>query len=140
MTILNVPIPRVTAAVIALTLAVAFAPVPSLRAQQRPVFRSSREMVSIDVVVRDRDGNIVRGLTQADFEIREDGQPQDLLTFTFQEVLDRLAGKTLPAAPTELLAGVEARMAEPAKTTAATPEAVVPVVPMTSDALAGRRP
>ena len=104
--------------------------VPS--AQQRPVFRSGREVVSIDVVVRDRDGNIVRGLTQADFEVREDGRPQELLNFTFQEVLDKLPAK--PAVSTALLEGLEAKMAEPVRSTA--PEAVQP---MTSDALTGRR-
>ena len=104
--------------------------VPS--AQQRPVFRSGREVVSIDVVVRDRDGNIVRDLTKADFEVREDGRPQELLNFTFQEVLDKLPAK--PAVSTALLEGLEAKMSEPVRSTA--PEAVQP---MTSDALTGRR-
>ena len=91
-------------------------------------------MVSIDVIVRDRDGNIVRGLTAADFEIREDGRPQEILNFTFQEVADESALK--PGAPTELLVGVEAKMAEPARSTTAAPESAPA---MTSDALAGRR-
>ncbi len=104
-------------------------------AQQRPVFRSSREVVSIDVVVRDRDGNIVRGLTQADFEIREDGQPQDVVAFAFQAITDTPpTGKP----PTDLLAGVEAKMAEPSKSpTAAAAEPAA--APLTSDAIAGRR-
>jgi VWFA-related protein len=104
-------------------------------AQQRPVFRSSREVVSIDVVVRDKDGNIVRGLTLADFEIREDGQPQDLLNFTFQEVAEKQLVKT--GAPAELLAGVEAKMSEPVRSTA--PGTTETTAPMASDALAGRR-
>ena len=79
-------------------------------AQQRPVFRTTRELVSVDVVVRDRDGNIVRGLTPADFEVREDGRPQPLETFTFQEISERPAA--VAAGATELLGGVEAsRMA-----------------------------
>jgi VWFA-related protein len=113
----------------ALTLTIAF---PS--AQQRPTFRSSREVVTIDVVVRDKDGNVVRGLTQADFEIREDGQPQQVLAFTFQEIADR---PSLAAKTTDLLAGVEAKMAEPARTAASA--AATETAPMTSDALAGRR-
>src|SRR5262245_28947862 len=83
----------------ALVLAAAF---PS--AQQRPVFRSTRELVSIDVVVRDKNGNVVRGLTAADFELREDGQNQQIENFTFQEISDRPAA---PAGATALLAGVE---------------------------------
>src|SRR5688500_15850411 len=102
-------------------------------AQQRPVFRSSREIVSVDVIVRDRNGNIVRGLTQSDFEIREDGQAQDLLTFTFQEIADKPPVNASP--PPELLSGVEMKMAEPMRSGAAT-EAPAP---MTSEALAGRR-
>jgi len=104
-------------------------------AQQRPVFRTSRELVSIDVVVRDKDGNVVRGLTQADFELREDGQPQQLETFTFQEISERPAAAA--AGATALLGDVEARMAEPAKTGAAA-AAAAPAA-LTSEALAGRR-
>jgi VWFA-related protein len=109
---------------------------PRAQPSQRPVFRSGREVVSIDVVVRDRDGNIVRGLTQADFEIREDGRPQDVIAFTFQEITQQPLGAA--EKPAELLAGVEARMAEPARTTtsAASPE---PSAPLTSEATAGRR-
>ena len=107
-------------------------------AQQRPAFRSSREVVSIDVVVRDRDGNVVRGLTQADFEIREDGRPQDLLNFTFQEITDRAASGPVTA---DVLTSAEARMNEPARptTAAAAAPAAEPDGPMTSDLFAGRR-
>ena len=62
-----------------LFFAALFVSAPS--AQQRPVFRSTRELISIDVVVRDRNGNIVRGLTQADFELREDGVVQTVRSF-----------------------------------------------------------
>ena len=105
-------------------------------AQQRPVFRSAREIVSIDVIVRDRQGNIVRGLSQSDFEIREDGQAQVLLTFAFQEISDKPALAGTP--PPELLAGVETRMAEPARTTPAAETENTPA-PLTSDVVAGRR-
>ena len=123
---------RLSIGLVLSVVCVVFAPAP--QAQQRPVFRSIREVVSIDVIVRDRDGNIVRGLTQADFEIREDGQPQELLNFTFQEVTDKAPINA--AAPTELLAGVEAKMAEPVRSATSAAEATTP---MTSDALAGRR-
>jgi len=102
-------------------------------AQQRPVFRSTRELISIDVVVRDKNGNVVRGLTAADFELKEDGQAQQVENFTFQEISDRPA---VAGAPAALLAGVEAKINEPARATSASDTTPVP---MPSDALAGRR-
>jgi VWFA-related protein len=96
-------------------------------AQQRPTFRSGRDLVSVDVVVRDRSGNVVKGLTAADFEVREDGRPQEILGFSYQEISDAAATPMT----TELLAGVEEKMADPA--TAAPPK------PLTSQELAGRR-
>ena len=107
---------------------------PTINAQ-RQVFRSTRELVTIDVVVRDRNGNIVRGLTAADFELREDGQPQQVETFTFQEISDKPA--PIRAGAADLLGGVEAKMTELAKTGGA--GAAPAPQPFTSDALAGRR-
>lgn len=97
--------------------------------QRRPTFRSTRELVSVDVVVRDRAGNIVRDLTQADFEVREDGRPQEVLGLTFQEVSDTAMK---PLTTTELLAGVTERMTE-------TSPAAVENKPMTAADVAGRR-
>jgi VWFA-related protein len=107
-------------------------------ARQRQVFRSSRDVISVDVVVHDKSGAVVRGLTAADFEIREDGRPQDVVSFAFEEITTR------PLAAVEsagLLGGVEARVADEAgRTAAAQPEpASTPPAPMTSDMLAGRR-
>lgn len=97
--------------------------------QRRPTFRSSRELVSVDVVVRDRAGNIVRDLTAADFEVREDGKPQEVLGLTFQEVSDTAVK---PMTTTELLAGVSERMAE-------TSPAPLEAKPLTAAEVAGRR-
>jgi len=110
---------------------------PVALAQQRPAFRTTRELVSVDVVVRDKSGNVVRGLTQADFELREDGQPQQLDTFTFQEISDR--PMAVAAGATELLGGVEAKMAAaPGGARTAERESSAPV-PIASGTLAGRR-
>jgi len=114
-----------------------FAEYPVAQQPQRPVFRTGREVVSIDVVVRDRDGNIVRGLTASDFDVREDGQPQEVMAFTFQEIAAEKAATASAQPGPGLLAGVETRMIEPAKSAVSSqpPEPA----PSTSDATAGRR-
>jgi len=57
-------------------------------ATQRPVFRGGTELVLVNVVVRDRTGAVVRGLTRDDFVITEDDKPQSVSSFDFEE-LDR---------------------------------------------------
>jgi VWFA-related protein len=47
-----------------------------------PVFRGSVETVVVDVVVTDREGRPVTGLTADDFEIYENGRPQAISVFT----------------------------------------------------------
>jgi VWFA-related protein len=47
---------------------------------ERPVFRSTTAAVTVDVVVRDRHGRPVVGLTKDDFEIMEDGIAQDVIS------------------------------------------------------------
>ena len=44
--------------------------------QQVSTFRAGTAVVSVDVIVRDNNGNIVRGLTADDFIVTEDGKPQ----------------------------------------------------------------
>lgn len=106
-------------------------------AQQRPVFRSGRDVVSVDVVVRDKSGVVVRGLTQADFEIREDGRPQTVSSVSFEEITTRALP---PLQSAGLLGGVEAALAgTPAPGGTAPPPPAAGPGPMTSDMLAGRR-
>lgn len=51
-------------------------------AQEPPqTFRSGIELVEVPVLVRDRDGRLVRDLTQDDFQVLEDGAPQALAFF-----------------------------------------------------------
>jgi len=99
---------------------------------QQPTFRANRELVSIDVVVRDRMGNIVRGLDANDFEVREDGKPQSVETFSFQEI----NATTLLARDTSLLSGVEAQVAADGKPPTA---AVASTTDLSPNALVGRR-
>jgi VWFA-related protein len=108
--------------------------------QPRKVFRSGLNLVSVDVIVRDKSGAVVRGLTAADFDVREDGKPQAISSFSFEEITN----KPVPAVESaDLLAGVEKKVAEEAKraptAAAAAPPAPEASGPMTSDMLAGRR-
>jgi VWFA-related protein len=50
--------------------------------QPAPTFRSEINYVQIPVRVLDAHGEFVNGLTQSDFEIFEDGQPQTITAFT----------------------------------------------------------
>ena len=129
------------AAIVAMVAAVSSGLPSAQQAPPRSVFRSHLNVVSVDVIVRDNSGAVVRGLTAADFEVREDGRPQQISSFSFEEISD----KTVPALQSaDLLAGVEARLSEDTKRAAtplaakAEPAETAPT-PMTSDMLAGRR-
>ncbi len=54
--------------------------------QAQPVFRTGTELVTVNVVVRDKSGAVVRGLTQDDFIITEDDKPQQITSFDFEEL------------------------------------------------------
>ena len=56
--------------------------------QQPPVatFRAETNLVEVDAVVTDGQGNVVRGLTKNDFTILEDGRPQVTSTFAFVDL------------------------------------------------------
>ena len=61
-------------------LASVLAPFGSVTAQQ-PLFRSGTEIVDLYVTVTDHDGRLVPDLTQEDFAIFDDRQPQDIVVF-----------------------------------------------------------
>jgi VWFA-related protein len=48
--------------------------------------RVTSDLVLTNVVVRDKQGNLVRGLSQQDFSILEDGKPQRITSFDFENV------------------------------------------------------
>ena len=50
--------------------------------QSPPTFRAGVEAVAVEAFVTDRQGNPVRNLTLADFDILEDGKPQSITSFT----------------------------------------------------------
>ena len=62
--------------------------VPRAQAPVQPatVFRSGTELVLVNVVVRDKSGAVVRGLTRDDFVVSEDDRPQTVTSFDFEEL------------------------------------------------------
>jgi VWFA-related protein len=66
---------------------VAVLPSPTA-AQEPPTFASDVELVTVDALVLDEDGEPVGGLTREDFELRDEGESREVLTF---EALDAVA-------------------------------------------------
>src|SRR5215472_14208230 len=63
------------------------APAPGGAQGQPPItFKSEVNYVEIDARVTDAQGNFVRDLTQADFRLTEDGQPQALTAFSMVDI------------------------------------------------------
>ena len=130
--------------ILSLLAAAAFVAVPSAQQGQtkKPVFRLNTQIVSVDVIVRDDKGNVIRGLKAEDFEVDEDGKAQEIRSFSFQEIKDRPANAVETV---DVLAGAKDRLAEDMRTapstgsaTTAAPAEEAPK-PMTSESLAGRR-
>ncbi len=69
---------RIARCVLALTVSVGAAALTGHAQQPDPKFGAATTAVVIDVVVRDAKGRPVTDLTRADFELLEDGVPQDL--------------------------------------------------------------
>lgn len=71
---------------IAALLTSPFSLLTSARAQERPTFRASSELVVLHVSVRDRGGRYVTGLTRDAFTVIDDARPQTLEMFSAEEV------------------------------------------------------
>src|SRR5262245_13535575 len=56
-------------------------PQPQQPEPQRPIFRADVNFVRVDVIVTDKSGKPVAGLTPEDFEVLEGGKPQKIETF-----------------------------------------------------------
>ena len=103
----------------------------------QPVFRSTVNLVLVDVVVRDRKGAIVIGLKADDFQLVEDGKPQQILTFAFEQI----EGTAAPVERASLLAGATAGSPPRVTAPAAAPPAgtAARAAPLTSEEVAGHR-
>src|SRR5262245_61982953 len=65
-------------------LALAQSPPPQPTAERPPTFTTTTRLVQVSVVVHDKDGKPVAGLTADDFQLFEDGKPQVIESFTVQ--------------------------------------------------------
>src|SRR5438045_5205225 len=80
---------------------------------QQPQYRVhvTSELVLVNVVVRDKKGNLVRDLKKEDFTLLEDGKRQAISTFDFENV-DELA--TTGAAEATITGAAEGALLRPA--------------------------
>ncbi len=85
--------------ILALMLGVSHVPHPILLAQEAtPEFRVGAEVVALDVVVRDDQGNTVRDLRPDEIRIYEDGVEQELVSFRLRAA-GRVSGAPDPGEP-----------------------------------------
>ena len=67
--------------------------------QTTPAIRATTEIVLVNVVARDKKGNLVRDLKQQDFTVSEDGQKQQVSSFDFENIDElALAQQSMPTA------------------------------------------
>ena len=59
---------------------------PQQPAPAQPTFRSGVELVELDAIVTDAQGNVVTDLTANDFEVSEGGRPQTIATFSLVNI------------------------------------------------------
>ncbi len=132
----------VTAACIAAVMASMASMASTLAGQQRPPsFRAGTDLVRVDVIVRDRDGNVVRGLQAGDFILQEDGKAQAITSFNFEEIS---AGAIADASPVPAMLGLDRLQAAAAAGTvtiapAPSAETAPAASPGRAQDLAGRR-
>src|SRR5262245_22887465 len=60
-------------------------PAPAPQSQQ-PTFKLRVDYVEVDVVVTDRQGNLIRDLKKEDFQVLEDGKSQTISTFSLVDI------------------------------------------------------
>jgi VWFA-related protein len=115
--------------VVALIALVAERPALSRQpASQRPKFGTSTAAVLVDVVVRDKKGKPVTGLTAEDFQVFEDGVPQKIISCDAAGLLAPLAQPVQVAQPAQPVTP-----GAPAPAPAAQPEAGQTVVALVFD-------
>ncbi len=71
------------------------APAPK-ETNQVPLLRKDIQLVLVDVVVTDKQGNAIRGLTKDDFAVKENGKRQQIAVFEWQGPVEEGSEPTAP--------------------------------------------
>ena len=95
------------------------APLPAQQPEDY-TFHAESELVLVNVTVRDRNGNLVKGLKPEDFTILEDNKPQKIVSFDIENI-DTIANQNV--AQTKPLQGLSAEQASPSAQAPATAQA-----------------
>ena len=84
---------------------------------QERTFKVSTELVEVRVVVMDRDGQPIEDLTKEDFELLENGQPQEISFFSISQVEERQDQPAVSNVPSQSGSLREQLSAPPARST-----------------------
>lgn len=87
---------------------VAFAQSSSSATPTPPIFKAGATNVLVDVVVTGHHGNPVEGLSQDNFSVLENGQPQQIVSFSFHPSATPLPAAALPPLPAGVYTNAEA--------------------------------
>lgn len=77
-------------------LALCMAALAAIQVPSPQIIRSSTDVIQVDVVVTDRKGETVRGLTREDFEVTENGRTQQISAFEFVDVPSQIGVTATP--------------------------------------------
>ncbi len=121
------------------------APAPSQAPVSAPVkvFRGGVNIILVNVDVRDKNGAPIKGLKASDFDLREDGKPQEVVSFAYEEITSEAAA----IQTSSVLSNAGAEKGAVPVTVAAAPAAAdqpaavsaTPSTPLTSNEVAGHR-
>ena len=64
---------------------------PAASQGPKATFRGGVKEILVDVDVRDKSGQPLKGLKQSDFEVLEDGKAQEIVTFAYEEITTQAA-------------------------------------------------
>ena len=106
---------------------------PSLQGVQAPQFRSSVNLILVDVTVRDSKGQPVRNLQASDFELVENGKPQTIVSFAQEDVTVPTSSVVSASTLTRL---ADAKAGVPVRVTTATADPKTPPDPAAAAATA----